>query len=180
MNIYETLKKDHEKVTALLDRLIASEKADSKLRESLVKQIRDELIPHARAEEAVLYNSIRDVDSAKGVVGHAYREHIEAEAILRSLQVSDAVNLSWVNGAKKLRDALKHHIAEEEGEVFSAAKKLFIEEEAVAMAEVFEKMKPLVREQSFWGTSFDMLVNMMPSRLRDAFGKYAQTEVKAS
>ena len=120
-----------------------------------------------------MYNSIRDVQGAKDVVAHAYGEHIEAEAILRSLQVTDAVGVSWVEGAKKLKKSLSHHISEEEGEIFSAAKKLFIEEEAVAMADVFKKMKPLIKEQSIAGTSLDMLVNMMPSRLRSVFGKMA-------
>src|SRR3954467_11897460 len=136
MDIYDELRKDHKKVLDLLDQLIASEKSDSKSRESLVQQIRDELVPHARAEEAVLYNSIRDVDTAKGVVAHAYTEHLEAETLLRGIQVTDNLNINWVAGAKKLKDTLKHHIAEEEGRVFDAAKKLFTEDETTAMAEV--------------------------------------------
>lgn len=172
MTIYDELKKDHQKVLGLLDKLIAAEKSDPKARESLVKQIRDELLPHARAEEAVLYNSIRSVPTAQGILGHAYREHLEAESLLRGLQVSDAVNVSWVGGAKKLKEALTHHIAEEEGEIFSAAKKLFTEEEAEAMAEVFNKMKPLVKEQSFMGSSLDLVVNLMPERLREPFSKW--------
>jgi hemerythrin superfamily protein len=172
MDIYSELEKDHKKVLALVDELVAAEKSDDKTRNKLIGQIRDELIPHARAEEAVLYNSIRDIETASGVVAHAYTEHLEAETILRSLQVTGAVNMTWVAGAKKLKEALSHHIAEEEGEVFAAAKKLFIEEEAVAMGEVFKKMKPMVKEQSLLGTSMDMLANLMPSRLRPVFGKF--------
>ena len=81
MTIYQELENDHKKVIGLIDKLIAAEKSDPKMRENLVTQIRDELIPHARAEEAVLYNSIRDIETAKGVIGHAYREHMEAESI---------------------------------------------------------------------------------------------------
>lgn len=171
--IYDVLKADHEKVLGLLDKLIDAETQDSKTKEKWIAMVRDELIPHARAEEAVLYNSIRDVQGAKEVVAHAYTEHLEAEALLRSLQVTGAVGIKWAEGAKKLKEAIAHHVAEEEGRVFSAAKKLFIEEEATAMAEVFQKMKPLIKEQSLAGTSIDMLVNMMPSRLRSVFGKMA-------
>lgn len=173
MNIYEELTADHKKVIGLLGKLIEAEKAESKIRDSLITQIRNELIPHARAEEAVLYNSIRDVEGASGVIAHAYQEHVEAETILRSLQVTGAVGVNWISGAKKLKEALEHHISEEEGKVFAAAKKLFVEEEAVAMAEVFNKMKPMIREQSLIGTSLDMLANMMPTRLRGVFGKFA-------
>ncbi len=172
MTIYEELKKDHKVVMGLLDRLVEAETADSQTRDDLISQIRDELIPHARAEEAVLYNSIRDIEGSSNVVTHAYKEHVEAETLLRSLQVTSAVNVHWGTGAKKLRDALAHHIKEEEGDVFSEAKKLFLDQEAEAMAEVFHSMKAMVKEQSLVGTSVDMLVNMMPSRLREVFGKF--------
>lgn len=177
MNIYEILKEEHVKVLGLVDELIAAEKSDPTKRERLVEQIRNELIPHARAEEAILYNSMRDIAATKDVVGHAYREHMEAEAVLRSLQVSDKLNLSWVSGAKKLKEALSHHIDEEEGEVFGAAKKVFTEEEATVMGDVFKRMKPMIKEQSFFGQSVDMIVNMMPTRLRDAFSKVATLPV---
>jgi hemerythrin superfamily protein len=181
LTIYDELKKDHRKVIDLLDQLIASEKnEDDNVRQKLVDQIRDELIPHARAEEAVLYNSIRDVETGKDIIGHAYREHMEAETLLRGIQLTDTMKMSWVNGAKKLKEALEHHIQEEEGKVFTAAKSLFVEEEAVAMAQVFNEMKPLVRKQSFLGNSMDMLVNLMPSRLRDAFRKSQLPVAKAS
>ncbi len=174
MDIYEELKADHVKVLGLIDELIAAEKSAPKQREQLVEAIKDELIPHARAEEAVLYNCIREIDTAKEVVGHAYQEHLEAEALLRALQVTDAANISWVNGAKKFKKALQHHIDEEEGKVFTAAKKLFSEEEAVAMREVFHKMKPMVKKQGFMGQSLDMVVNMMPGRFRDSFARFAK------
>jgi len=174
MTIYEKLTKDHRAVIGLIDELIAAEKSDPKKREALVNKINDELIPHARAEEAILYNSIRDIETAKDVVAHAYGEHMEAETVFRGLQVTDKVNVSWVAGAKKLKEALQHHIEEEEGKVFSAAKKLFTEEEAVAMGDVFEKMKGMIKQQSFVGRSVDMVVNMMPARLRDSVAKAAK------
>lgn len=172
-DIYDVLKADHEKVQGLVKRLVEAEKDGSDERNALIERIRNELIPHARAEEAVLYNSMRDIPAGKDVVGHAYQEHVEAETLLRSLQVTGAVGVSWVTGAKKLQEALEHHIAEEEDKVFNAAKQLFIEEEVVAMAEVFNKMKPLIKKQSLAGTSLDMLVNMMPSKMRETFGKLA-------
>jgi len=173
MTIYEEIAADHKKVLGLLGKLVEAEKADSKIRDNLITQIRNELVPHSRAEEAVLYNSIRDVGSASGVVAHSYQEHMEAEALLRGLQVTGTVGVNWLAGVMKLKEALEHHIAEEESKVFGAAKKLFAEEEAVAMADVFNKLKPMIQEQSLVGTSMDMLANMMPARLRGIFGKFA-------
>ena len=79
MNIFDLLKKDHKSVKELLNQLIAlDDKGDEAQRDALVSQIRDELIPHARAEEAVFYNPLRamKIDNAK--LMHAYKEHLEA------------------------------------------------------------------------------------------------------
>lgn len=172
MIIYEALKKDHEKVRGLLKQLIATEKSNTKAAKALVKEIRDELVPHSRAEEAVLYNSIRDTGLGKEVVAHSYGEHMKAETLLRSLQAMEAFDVNSVNTAKKLLQDLEHHIAEEEGRIFDAARQLFTAEEAEAMGEVFEKMKPEIKGESFLKTTFDMMVNMMPARLRASFAKF--------
>ena len=72
MQIYDALMKDHRKVEGLLANLVTIKDGDFKRRDELVQKIRDELIPHARAEEAVFYNSIRAVDTAKDLVWHGY------------------------------------------------------------------------------------------------------------
>lgn len=170
-NIYDELKKDHQKVLSLLDHLIASEKAPPETRQRLVQQIRDDLIPHVRAEEAILYNALRDHDQSKDKVMHGYGEHAEAEALLRSLQVTEAVNVNWAAGARKLREALAHHIKEEEGAIFTAAQRTFSAEEAQQMGAAFVKMKPEVKEEGFLGTTLDMISNLLPTRLRESVRK---------
>jgi len=168
MTIYEALTTDHTKVKQLLAELVALDASGEKRRSSLIQGIRDELIPHARAEEAVLYNLIRAVDTAKGVVAHGYQEHIEAEVLLRALQVADSIDAGWKQTAEKLRSALEHHIKEEESEIFAAAQKLFTNEEAEMMAEAFEDLKPKVRDQNMLETTRDLVINMLPPRMADA------------
>jgi len=172
MLIYDELKKDHETVKGLLNQLVATDQKDSKTWKALVKQIRDELIPHSRAEEAVLYNSMRGIDAAKELVRHSYSEHMQAETLLRSLQVLEAFDVNSVNTARKLKEALEHHIAEEEGRIFNAAQKLFTQEEALAMGDVFNRMKPEVKKESFMKTTLEMIANMMPERLRGSFRSF--------
>lgn len=162
--IYDVLMKDHRKVEALLERLVHSADADDKTRSSLIEQIRDELIPHARAEEAVFYNSLSTIPEAKDLVRHGYAEHMEAETLLRTLQGLDAVGAEWNTVAKKLRDGILHHIEEEEGKIFSAAKQLLVKEEVTMMAEAFEEMKPKIREGGFVQNTLELVANMMPER----------------
>lgn len=166
MEIYEALKKDHEEVKELLDELIAL-KEDDDYRFVVIEQIKNHLIPHARAEEAVFYNTLRAINADKKVVFHGYQEHLEAETLLRTLQVMDKMNLEWKKTAEKLRDAILHHVEEEESTIFAEARAAFTKEEAESICEAFLNLKPKIEQEGFVKTTVDMIVNMMPPRLTD-------------
>lgn len=178
MDIYEALKKDHQEVKELLDELIALQDDDD-YRYVIIEQIRSHLIPHSRAEESVFYNTLRAVNADKKLVFHGYQEHLEAETLLRSLQVMDKLDLSWKGVAKKLRDAILHHVQEEETEIFSEARAAFTDEEAVAMCDAFEQLKPKIEKEGFIQTTADMIVNMMPPRLTDKLRNFRGGESRA-
>ncbi len=163
MAIYDALIKDHRKVTELLNELVMLDEGGD-AHSALIDQIRDELIPHARAEEAVLYNSLRSLDEAKEIVMHGYQEHVEAETLLRTLQAKDKIDLDWKDTARKLRSTIAHHIEEEEGKIFNVAKQLFTSEESDMMEEAFETLKPDIKEEGMMKTSLELITNLMPKR----------------
>lgn len=168
MLIYDALRKDHDNLKTLLMDLVTCEPNDDEKASDLIDQIRDAMVPHSRAEEAVFYNSLRSLDAAKDVVSHSYNEHMEAESLLRRLQARDLVGADWTSTAKKLQTAVEHHIHEEEGRVFSVARQLFTTQEAEMMADAFERLKPEVQEEGLLQTSLEMITNRMPPR----FAKY--------
>ncbi len=172
MSIYEILKKDHKAVMDLLEQLI-SLKADSGQREGLIEKIRGELIPHARAEESVLYNSLRSMEEAKGRIGHVYQEHFEAETKLRTLQLKDKIDADWRKTARELKKTLQHHIHEEEGPVFSLAKELLTAQEAQSMGRAFLRLKNQVKKESAMKSTLRLVANLMPPRFVKAFRKAA-------
>jgi hemerythrin superfamily protein len=171
MNIYKAIKKDHEKVERLLDQLVEASESGNDRWKVLVEKIRDELIPHSRAEEALFYNPIRENEITKDVIMHAYAEHAMAETELRTLQAMELINANWTALAKKLRADLLHHVAEEESKVFMAAKQIFSDEEAEQMGAAFEQLKPFVKNQTWGGTTLDLVTNLLPKRLVDGFRK---------
>lgn len=172
MLIYDALMKDHRGVEALLERLVNSADATAEVRSDLIQKIRDELVPHARAEEAVFYNSLRDIDETRELVAHGYVEHMEAEMLLRTLQTMDAVNADWRKVAMKLQKELLHHIQEEENEIFPAAKQVLANEEAEMMERAFQQMKPQIREAGFVSNTMDAVINMMPKRFATTFRSF--------
>jgi len=164
MTIYEALKKDHDEMKELLGELVMIEDHDEEDRELLLNKIRDELIPHSRAEESVFYNSLRLLDAAKDIVMHRYQEHMEAEALLRKLEARRDIDQEWTETAKQLKKAVEQHIEEEEGRVFAVAQELFTREEAFMMGEAFEQLKPEVKTEGFVQTTMDLVSNLMPPR----------------
>lgn len=171
MTIYEALKKDHKKVGQLLDQLVASSENGNDKWKSIIDQIRDELIPHARAEESVFYNAIRETGEYSELIGHGFGEHAVAEAELRTLQAMKTIDVNWTKLAKKLRADILHHVAEEEGKIFAAAQKVLSDQEALAIGKAFEALKPRIKEESFAKTSMDFVVNMLPVRFVESFKK---------
>lgn len=166
MKIYDELKKDHDNVQRLLKKLHEAETAES--RRSLITEIRDALVPHSRAEEAVLYNVIRDLDESQGLIVHSYEEHVMAETLLRGLQVTESVALHWQGGVKKLSEALAHHISNEEDKVFAAAKQVISSEEAEMLGRAFVELKPRLGANLI-ASQFELISNLMPQRFRKSF-----------
>lgn len=170
MNIYDCLKKDHDKVKSLLSDLLAVPKDNKARAKELIEEIRDELIPHSRAEEAVFYNAIRAAHQDSEVM-HGYKEHLEAETLLRTLQFIDKVGVDWKATTLKLKEALEHHIREEETQLFSQARQVISDEEAEKIGEAFEQLKPQVKEENILQTTADLVANLMPPRFTSQFRK---------
>lgn len=175
MDIYEVLKQDHYEIKNLLTSLVEC-KVDDDFRYVLIEEIKNHLIPHARAEESIFYNTLRAIHADKKVVFHGYQEHLESETLLRSLQLMDKMNFGWKTIANKLKDAIFHHIETEETETFDEAKAAFTEDEAMAMAEAFEQLKPKVLQEGFVKNSVDLVLNIMPPRLTDKLRNFGGDE----
>ncbi|HEX5661627.1 MAG TPA: hemerythrin domain-containing protein [Polyangiales bacterium] len=171
MNIYEALSEDHRKFEQLLDGIVSSSKADDDKWKALLDQLRIELIAHAHAEESVLYNALREEDTAKHLVAHAYGEHATAEGEIRTLTLAKMVDQTWTGLAEKLSKDLRHHIEEEESEVFAAARKVFTDAEAKQLGAAFERLKTemLPDGDSIMASTIDLVANLLPPRLSQRF-----------
>lgn len=168
MLIYEVLQEDHRILKETLNQLVNLED-DSPDRDDVIHRVGELLIPHARAEEYVLYNSLRQLKTVKSEVMHSYREHMEAETTFRTLQLKEKIDADWKSTALKLKDALEHHIEEEEGKLFDLARRYITTEEATSMADAFEKLKAEMRDEGMFRSTLDMVKNLMPARFKRPF-----------
>jgi hypothetical protein len=146
VDILETLKEEHEEVTDLLSRLVDSKTTAE--RRSLFKQVKAALVPHARAEEKILYDAIISVRN-KGVQKdgeEGYLEHGLADKVMATLgRITKPMSPEFGAAAKVLKELIEHHVKEEENDVWSDAKKYFSVEQREIMNVAYLKAKTKVR-----------------------------------
>jgi len=146
MDILDTLAEEHEVVAALLQDLVDGK--SSAQRASTLKQIKKNLVPHARAEESVLYNAIirvKDKDTKKdGEEG--FIEHSLVDFLLKTLSgMRDKMSPRFGAAAKVLKEIVTHHVKEEESDLFSDARDNFSSEQRVKMNQTYLTKKKSVK-----------------------------------
>lgn len=145
-DILDTLKKDHDEVAEMLKQLVASDRGAE--RKALLKQIKQALVPHLRAEEKVVYNAIYGLkdkelkqDSSEG-----YMEHQLGDVMLATLEkIDNAMSPEFAAGAKVLKELVTHHVEEEEKNVWADVRKNFSADDRIAMNRQFGAAKKTAR-----------------------------------
>ena len=113
-------------------------------RKELVEQVTIEIARHSVAEEVLVYPQVASKiseDEAK----HAREEHAEAEETLAKLEKLQPDDPSFDAEVEELMREIRHHIAEEEGEMFAHMRQTFSEDDLRKMGsrvEAFKKVAP--------------------------------------
>jgi iron-sulfur cluster repair protein YtfE (RIC family) len=119
VNALDLIKDDHDRLKKMFK--AALDTTDATERSEMLQRIRAELIAHERMEEDIFYPALRaSSDKAKDIVLEGYEEHHVIDMILDEMFEVPEHTDQW---QAKLHENLEHHIEEEEGEMFSRAKK---------------------------------------------------------
>lgn len=117
MNVIDLLENDHREVDELFRRINLSEKPEAI--EELTRQIVHDLSVHAAVEEQFVYPLIRaEVDGGGALADEAIEEHQEAKRLLADLEKRDAGSAEHGSAMQELIETIRHHVEEEEGDVF--------------------------------------------------------------
>jgi hemerythrin superfamily protein len=146
MNAIELLKKDHQKVRELLDRLNETSERASKSRMELLAKIEKELLLHTQIEEEIFYPAFRQGGQSAGnkedekLYFEAREEHRAVESlVLPDLLKTDPTDSAFSGRAKVLKELVEHHAEEEESSMFPEARRVLgkeqLEELGLRMAE---------------------------------------------
>jgi hypothetical protein len=146
VDVLDTLKEEHEEVAALLKKLVSSDRGSE--RKSLLRQIKQALVPHVRAEERIVYEAIIALKEKqfKQDGEEGYLEHALADKMLSVLgKIDNATSPEFGAAAKVLKELVEHHVQEEESNVWSDMKKNFSSDERKTMNRKYLVAKRTIR-----------------------------------
>lgn len=109
----EILTNDHQVIKQLLNSLI---EPNPSLRERVLDQLKGALTIHNATEENLVYPALNKVAGSRSESQHLYHETAEADVLLFELDsmLKEGDPVDFDAKAKKFRDAVLHHIEEEE------------------------------------------------------------------
>ena len=115
---------DHREVDALFKKVEAA-KDDESAKADIVLQICKALSVHAAIEEEIFYPAARDALSEKGedLLDEAEVEHESIKSLVEQLKTAEPSDELYDAKVKVLMEYVKHHVKEEEGELFPKVKK---------------------------------------------------------
>jgi len=141
MDAFELLKKDHEKVAGIFEKLEPTTERGVKTREELFAQLKSELDVHAEIEEKIFYPVLKEARETEDITLEAYEEHHVIKQLLTELDELPKDDETWGAKLKVLQENVEHHVEEEEGELFSGARKVLSDEESEELGARMEEAK---------------------------------------
>src|SRR4051794_4802075 len=147
-DVIEILEHDHREVEEMFRELEslrgASSEEQLKRRKDLADQVTIELVRHSVAEEVLVYPKVEKQVSAEEAE-HARKEHAEAEETLQRMEKLDADDPAFDDELATLMAEIRHHIEDEEGEMFAHMRQVMDPEELQTLGsrvEAFKKVAP--------------------------------------
>ena len=139
--IYDVLSKEHVQVLYLFKETMSN---DSK--ENFFK-IKKELDPHLEGEEKVFYPVLKEKEEVREVTLEGIQEHHIAKVLLSELENMDQKDEMWHAKLKVLKEAIEHHVKEEEDNMFEKAQKVLSQDKAEEIAQKYLDFKKDFKEQ---------------------------------
>jgi hemerythrin-like domain-containing protein len=125
MNAIDLLMEDHRKVKGLFTEFEQSGERAHQTRRRIAAQVFQELETHTRLEEEIFYPAVRDQRSAdaKEMIAESVEEHHVVDMLIAELKRLSPEDEQYEAKFTVLTENVKHHIEEEEGELFPKARR---------------------------------------------------------
>jgi hemerythrin-like domain-containing protein len=147
LDAIELLTNDHQEVADLFEEYqqLCEDDADSQTRQELAEEICTMLSVHAAIEEEIFYPAARDALDDDRIVDEAFIEHQSAKELIAQVQNGDPDSPMYDACVKVLGEYVKHHVNEEEGELFPALREAELDLDALG-AQLASRQEQLLEE----------------------------------
>ena len=92
---FEMLKEDHKKVKGILGSIKGTKESAPKKREELFQKLREELVPHMKAEETTFYQPLMAKKEAREDAMEGMEEHHVSDMVLKELETMPKGEDRW-------------------------------------------------------------------------------------
>jgi hemerythrin superfamily protein len=142
MDAVTLLRNDHKTVEGLFKKFEKAGPNAHKTKQDLVEKIVEELSIHAAIEEQVLYPAAREaVPDENDLVLESLEEHHIVKWVLSEIDGMEPTDERFTAKVTVLIENVRHHVEEEEGDLFPALRKAMKRKELEELAQALEKAK---------------------------------------
>jgi hemerythrin-like domain-containing protein len=141
MNAIDLLMEDHRMVEKMLDEIESTTERGVKTREELFRRLKLNLTAHEVIEETIFYPALKEHPKAREIVLEGYEEHHVVDEVMEEIKDTPFDDETWGAKAKVMSENIKHHIEEEESEMFKQARQAFSRDELEALGERMAQRK---------------------------------------
>jgi hypothetical protein len=138
VNALTLLRKDHAEVKEMLKQ---AEGADGPKKRQLFESLKRELDVHEQIEEEIFYPALKDHPKTKELALEGYEEHDVVDHVMGELSAMSPEDETWDAKWSVMEENLKHHINEEEREMFEQARKVFSDQELEDLGDQMQQRK---------------------------------------
>ena len=145
----EILKEQHDKVKKAFKEFEKLDREDTEAQQQLVQTVCEDLKLHTTLEEELFYPAAREAIDDEDLMNEAQVEHETAKMLIEQLENMGPDDPNFHATFTVLGEYVMHHVKEEEGEMFPAAKKsdLDLEELGARMRSRVEELMGAVTEE---------------------------------
>lgn len=144
MDIYDTLRDDHEIIRSYLSEIDKLEDTRPATRVKLFAELQVFLNAHARAEEKIVYAELLKHEEAGDLTREGAVEHAVADTLLPVIAGLDPEDPFWRANFSVLKEAVVHHLDEEEKQLFRTARKVLHSDTAAALGPEMDRQREVL------------------------------------
>jgi hemerythrin-like domain-containing protein len=141
LDAIDLLKQDHDKVEKAFKDFEKADRQDPEACRQLIETVCDDLKVHTALEEEIFYPAVREAIEDQDLLNEAAVEHETARMLIEQLENMGSDDPNYFATFTVLGEYVRHHVKEEQGEMFPAAKKARLDLESLG-----ERMRARKRE----------------------------------